>query len=214
MRRHKLQNKKTENYSLKHSPKNRSWLRKVVAALLVIAVVILIYPFWPWIYFHLFHPKINGSPYHQAAISRTVSPDNKPGNRLILPDIGIDAQIVEGNDITVIDKTEGVWHDRADTNPAKLGNTVIAGHRFQYKPHKSNYFYSLPQIKYGASIYVVWDKRVYEYQVFNKKTVKPSQVDIRNDDPKIPHELTLYTCTLLNSDLDRYVVSAKLVSPQ
>jgi LPXTG-site transpeptidase (sortase) family protein len=192
-----------------HIPKRG---RKLAIIALVVSLLALSYPLWPWFYFQLFHPHIDGAPYANAA-RQGGNPSTKPGNRLVIPGIGVDAQIFESTDLKILDTHDGVWHDKSERNPTTRGNMVIAGHRFRYLHHISNHFYNLPKLRPGAKLYVVWDKKVYEYSVSKTKTVTPDHIEIRNDHPAVPYELTLYTCTLFNSNLDRFVVSAALSAP-
>jgi LPXTG-site transpeptidase (sortase) family protein len=201
----------TTSKSYQHvSPQKVSWRRRSIKVILVIAVLVLLYPLLPWLYYQFVHPTLDGNPY-QAAAQHGGNPDSKPGNRIVIPQIGVNAQIFDSPTLKVLDTHDGVWHDRAETNPTIPGNTVIAGHRFRYLHHISNHFYNLPKIHAGAKLYVVWDNKVYEYNVVKTATVTPSHTEIRLDDPKIPYKLTLYTCTLFNSNLDRFVVFAEQV---
>lgn len=194
-------------------PKMNKSKKRLVISILVVAICVLLYPLFLWLYYQFFHPKIDGTPYHNAA-AQQIPVSTKPGNRLVVPDLGIDAEILESPDLTILDKKNGVWHDGKDKVPYKDGNVVIAGHRFRYFHHISNFFYNLPKIKHKQYIYVIWDKKVYEYQVYQTMTVTPDRVEIRNDDPSVPRKLTLYTCTLLGSNLDRFVVYAKMTEPK
>ena len=152
-------------------------------------------------------------PYHQAATTKKEAGAvaEKPGNRLILPDIGVDTQIIEGRNIYVIGKNQGVWHETSKTNPTQPGNMVIAGHRFLYTATNGGWFYNLPELKKGEKIYVRWDNVMYEYEVYNTRTVLPTQVDIRDPDPTVPNKLTMYTCYPLGSTAKRFVIEAKLL---
>lgn len=179
------------------------------------SISLLILPYIPRLSFWITRPSIDASPYQQAAqATRSGQPSqnpstSQPGNRLILPSIGVDTQIIEGKNLNVIGKNQGVWRETPQINPSKPGNIVIAGHRFLYTAVNGGWFYNLPELQNGQKIYVRWDNKVYEYEVYNTRSVLPTQVDIRNNDPEVPYKLTLYTCYPLGSTAKRFVVEAK-----
>ena len=192
----------------------------IIVAAIAVAIasfVLLILPYLPRVDFLVRKPKIDEKPYSQAAAdskqgATKISDEeiNKlKGNRLILPSIGVNAEIIDGRDVYVIGKNQGVWRETNKIDPTKDGNMVLAGHRFLYTAKNGGYFYNLPEIKVGSKIYVRWKDTVYEYEIYNTKTVLPTQVDIRDKDPKVPKKLTLYTCYPLGSTAKRYVVEAK-----
>lgn len=196
--------------------------RLVLLALAMIAAisfVLLVLPYVPKLRFWISRPKIDATPYAQAASDKTrqdqppvQNPDTKEkGNRLVIPSIGVNAEVIEGANIWVIAKNQGVWHETRGTNPTKPGNIVLAGHRWLYTTTNGGYFYNLPEVKIDDKIYYIWEKRTYEYQVYNRKTVQPTQIDIRDSDPSVPNKLTLYTCYPLGSTAKRFVIEAKLI---
>lgn len=211
---------------------NRHWLprprsRRAKALIVILSItsvcsfLVLVFPYLPHLSFLFRQPKIDATPYAQAAQQSRQSGDDKPaapeeqkptpGNRLILPDIGVNAQIIEGNNIYVIGKNQGVWRESRQVDPTKPGNVVLAGHRFLYTASNGGYFYNLPELKIGKRIYIRWKDIVYEYDIFNTRTVLPTQVDIRNNDPNVPYKLTMYTCYPLGSTSKRFVVEAKQI---
>ena len=176
--------------------------------------LMLVAPYLPKAWFWLTRPSIDATGYqHAAEQTRNNKPapstNQKPGNRLILPNIGVDTQIIEGSNIYVIGKNQGVWRETSTINPTSEGNIVIAGHRFLYTATNGGWFYNLPELKVGQKIYIRWDDKIYEYEIYNTKTVQPTQVDIRNADPAVPKKLTLYTCFPLGSTAERFVIEAK-----
>lgn len=180
----------------------------------LVSLFILLMPYLPRLWFLVAKPKINATPYHQAAtLTKVGKPvevtSDKPGNRLILPGIGVDAQIIEGKSINVIGRNQGVWHETSKFDPSLPGNMVIAGHRFLYTATNGGWFYNLPELKIGSKIYVRWNDKMYEYEIYNTRSVMPTQVDIRDTDPAVPKKLTMYTCYPLGSTAKRFVVEAK-----
>lgn len=192
--------------------------RLVSYTLLVVMVVsfyLLVSPYIPRLYYWLFRPKINASSYEQAAASGKKTNDNaKPGNRLVLPDIGVDGEIKDGKNLNVISKGRAVWRETPKVDPSVPGNMVMAGHRILgYGNYKGDIFYNLTELKSSQIIYVKWNEKVYKYEIIGTKTVDPTQVDIRNADPEVEYKLTIYTCTPLGSTAKRFVVFAKQVTP-
>lgn len=183
------------------------------------SLLLLALPYLPRLRFLLFRPKVDASAYAAAVEQQktnNTTAANPPqikekGNRLVIPNIGVNAQIFDGSSIGVIAKNQGVWHESKNINPATDGNMVIAGHRWMYTPSVGGYFYSIPELKAGDKMYLRWGDKVYEYEVYNHKTVNPTQIDIRDNDPAVKHKLTLYTCHPLGTASKRYVVEAKLL---
>lgn len=180
------------------------------------SVFLLLLPYIPRLSFWVSRPTINASEYQKAAQSTKAGSKTKdapvaakPGNRLILPDIGVDTQIIEGKSLNVIGKNQGVWRETNKVNPSVPGNMVIAGHRFLYTATNGGWFYNLPELKVGEKIYVKWDDKIYEYEIYNTRSVLPTQTDVRDNDPSVPKKLTMYTCYPLGSTSKRFVVEAK-----
>lgn len=199
------------------SPKRTLKTRVILFGLCCIAIVslvLLVLPYLPRLRFLIQRPRIDATSYQAAAQAtkngRPSSPEvAKPGNRLILPSIGVDAQVIDGSNIYVIGKNQGVWRETGTIDPSENGNIVIAGHRFLYTATNGGWFYSLPELKNGQKIYIRWQDKTYEYEVYNSKTVLPSEVDIRDNDPNVPKKLTMYTCYPLGSTAKRFVIEAK-----
>lgn len=171
---------------------------------LIIAIngYILITPFLPKVQYEITQrtskPIDITKPDEMAAIDRSY-------NHLIIPTIRLDKQLVEGTDPDVLFK--GIWRRPNGSTPDKGSNTVLAGHRFGYRPEMGN-FYHLDKVKVGDSIMVVWNQSIYIYRVNEIKVVEPSAVYIENltkDD-----RVTLYTCTPIWSAKQRLVLVAGL----
>lgn len=201
----------------KNKPRRSLKSKIAIGALITLALAslaILLMPYLPRIWFLITKPKIDPTTYSQAAQStkkgEAAKPEpQKPGNRLVLPQIGVDTQVIEGSNLKVIGKNQGVWRETRTIDPSTEGNLVIAGHRFLYTATNGGWFYNLPELKPGNKIYIRWNDKVYEYEVYSTRTVLPTQVDIRNYDPKVPKKLTMYTCYPLGSTAKRFVVEAR-----
>lgn len=201
------------NYDSKPINKRSRVLFFTFISIAAVSALLLAYPYLPRLRYMLFKPKIDASAYEQAAKSKSQdsSQIKESGNRLVMPSIGVNAQIFDGPSINAISNNQGVWRETKAIDPDTLGNLVIAGHRWLYTTTNGGYFYNLPELKNQDKIYVRWNNKVYEYQVYDHKTVLPTQVDIRNPDPEVPHKLTMYTCYPLGSTAKRFVIEAKLI---
>ena len=130
-------------------------------------------------------------------------------NTLVIPDIGVDTKILEGATESTLDK--GIWRRPLTSTPDKGGNTVLTGHRFMYTSGP-NTFYSLDKVKKGDKFIVFWNKKEYDYEVFDTEVVEPTDISIE-DNTKDPI-ITLYTCTPLFTSSQRLVVKGKLIDSQ
>jgi sortase A len=132
------------------------------------------------------------------------------GNRLFIPKIGVDTQILEGLSEKILSVKEGAWRDPNTAAPTIEGNMVIAGHRFQYLPPNTTTFYHLDKLTVGDTVRVYWEGKEYVYEVNNIFEVEPDQIWIKEQGSE--KELTLYTCTPVFTSEKRLVVKAKLIN--
>lgn len=139
-----------------------------------------------------------------------IKPENlKPipkDNTLVIPKIGVDTTIYEGESEKTLNK--GIWRRPHTSTPEKGGNTVLAAHRYMYTsgPHT---FFHLDKMTVGDKIMVFWEGKEYAYEIFQVEEVLPSAIEIE-DNTKEPI-LTLFTCAPLYSNARRLVVKAKLI---
>jgi len=131
-------------------------------------------------------------------------------NRLVIPKIGVDAEIVEGNNEDILLIKEGVWRQPTGSTPTQPGNMTIAGHRFQYLPPNTKTLYSLDQMKVGDTFLVYWEGKDYAYEIHSVFEVYPEQIEILRDSD-IKNEITIYTCTPIYTSEKRLVVKARMV---
>ncbi len=148
------------------------------------------------------HTRLGVTPRIAMAKESELVEDIPETNTLIIPEIGVDTQILEGKSISVL--KDGLWHRPKTGNPIDGGNMVIAGHRYKWTSGP-NTFYHLPELHKGSRIKIFWQQKKYEYVVSDIYTVSSSAVDIEK--PTKDHELTLFTCTLLTAE-ERVVVKA------
>ena len=179
-------------------------------SLIIGALVALSYPFWPLISYQteLVSAEINseielgtGSKLESVVKSEVV------GDYLIIPKIGVEIPIVLGEEKSALDS--GAWLMPESSTPDKIGNTILAGHRFKYKPPHKETFYLLDKLSEGDLVRVIWQGKEYRYQVVSSQVVDPETVKVL--EPTEKPTLTLITCYPLFSDKQRLIVKAELI---
>lgn len=130
-------------------------------------------------------------------------------NILYIPKINVKQEIIESATIKGIGHK--AWRRPNTSTPVKGGRTVIIGHRYgTIGGKRESVMYNLPKMEKGDLVYVYWESNVYTYEVFDKKIVPPTAVQV--EFATVEPTLTLYTCTPLWTAKNRLVVDAKLIS--
>jgi LPXTG-site transpeptidase (sortase) family protein len=151
--------------------------------------------------------------WQQNIYRKLENPAGFNGDRLYIPQIGVDIAIVEGKDASALNK--GAWHRQPQNgNPIVGGNFVLSAHRFQLgrTPQdtlKQSPFYRLNRLEAGSKIWVDYHNRRYEYIVSRRYSVKPTQVTIESASETA--KLTLYSCSLRGAADGREVIEARPV---
>lgn len=143
-------------------------------------------------------------------------PDQSTIERLVIPDLKVDARVV------LKPRKDNTWDIRglrADVawlegtaHPASSGNTVLAGH-IMVRNLGRGPFRFLDRLKEGASVVVYTGQNEYVYRVSKQLLVKESdgEVTFNTGQP----QLTLITCSNWDEAVERYqrrrVVLAELV---
>ncbi len=167
--------------------RGRRGLVATAACLVVMAVAGLAYPWMPEVGYHM--RQISPAARPRALQSVAVTPAIQ-GNRLLIPKIGVDTPILEGSDLTVLDRAAGVWHQ---AGPLGNGNFVLAGHRFRYLPPNTSTLYSLHRLAPGDPVAVDWQGKRTVFRVSELRTVAATEVSVLLPTPR--PRLTIYTCT-------------------
>jgi sortase A len=136
--------------------------------------------------------------------------DEPDEDRIVIPKAGIDIEYRSGGS-EVLDSY--AWHrfpERGD--PENGGNFIISAHRFEigFTPNETRRkspFYHVEKLEVGDQIIVDYNKKRYGYEITEKTSVKPDQVEIESTSEEA--KLTLYTCTLSGSSDGRVVFIAK-----
>ncbi|HVE81027.1 MAG TPA: sortase [Candidatus Dormibacteraeota bacterium] len=163
--------------------------RGLAAAGMAVAAFLIIYPLWPGIEYELSR-ALNRQ---DSANAQLVKPDNLPVtavNKVIIPKIKVSSAILEGPDLSILDREEGVWHQKGE---APGGNFVLAGHRFKYLPPNTSTLYNLGKLEPGDTIVIDWLGKRYVYAVSEVKTIGAGEVSIL--DQSLKQRITIYTCS-------------------
>ena len=140
-------------------------------------------------------------PEVEEKIERSLPPldETLPKENIIkISTIGVDAEIIQHED-PYKGLLKGTWivpeFGTPENNELPI---IIAAHRFGYTSWSrefryTNSFYNLPKTKVGDTIQIIWNQRVYEYEIY--KAEDDTQITDYNAD------LILYTCRMYNSPI-------------
>ena len=113
-----------------------------------------------------------------------------PPTRIIVPEIDLDAVVVQGEDDASL--RDGPGHDPFSALPGQSGNCVIAAHRNIY----GSYFSRVDELLAGSKIVLRTPQQSFRYQVVQTFQVADTEgARIKAWSPGAPPMLTLYTCT-------------------
>lgn len=124
--------------------------------------------------------------------------------KVYIPNLGRVLYVSDGKvtDNRWVTTPTGVSYLTSSAAPGTRGNTVIYGH------NTISVLGGLWRVHEGDYIYIVMnDGQFYKYQVFERKEIDPSQVDILSQTSD--SRLTIYTCSGF-LDSARFVVVSKL----
>ncbi len=130
------------------------------------------------------------------------TPGPEQARRIIIPAIGVDAPVVEGDDWEALKK--GAGHHIGSANPGERGNCVISAHDDVY----GEIFRDLPKLKIGDEIIVETATQRYRYVVQQTRIIAPTEVSVMA--PTRSPVLTLISCYPYGVDSHRIVVIASL----
>jgi sortase A len=131
------------------------------------------------------------------------TPGPEHATRIIIPSIGVDAPVVEGDDWESL--KQGAGHHIGSANPGERGNCVISAHNDIF----GEIFRRLPDMELGAVITVQTTRHEYRYTVTQKRIIEPDEVSVMA--PTSGPVLTLISCHPYGVDTHRIVVTAELV---
>ena len=122
--------------------------------------------------------------------------------RIVIPRIGVDAPIVQGDSWE--DLKNGVGQHPGTAKPGETGNTVVSAHNDTY----GKIFRYLHELEPGDRVSIHTADRSYDYVVVSTRIVSPTEVSIT--EPTEEPTLTMVTCYPYLIDTHRVVVTALL----
>ena len=134
-------------------------------------------------------------------------------NRLYVPKIGVDVEVVAGVDEKALEG--GAWHrEPQNGDPISGGNFVLAAHRFNlgmtpYQTRAKSPFYHINQLQPGDDIYVDYEGVRYAYKVASTYKVDKDRTSIESRSKQ--SKLTMYSCDLGGPEKGRDVIEAQPV---
>lgn len=149
--------------------------------------------------------KVLGVSYNQSAKNDLIV--NQTVNKIIIPKMGVDSEILEGNNEEVL--WRGIWRMPIGSTPSAGGNTIITAHRYLHRPPSPKTFYLLDKLQSGDIITLYWEGEKYEYKVSDTKIIEPDDLTILHNTAS--DRLTLFSCTPLFTSQQRLVVIAEKI---
>jgi sortase A len=131
--------------------------------------------------------------------------ENNPQlGRIVIPKIGLDAELHEGIRLTTLDRGPGHWPGTA--MPGQIGNVVVAGHRTSHGAE----FRHLDALAPGDEVHFSTADGTFTYRVTGTQIVTPDALWIvdQTDTPTA----TLFACHPLGSTAKRIVVNLALAT--
>ena len=129
--------------------------------------------------------------------AQSVRPSRKavplPPTKLSIPEIGVDAVVVQGLDAKSL--ARGPGHDPNSALPGENGNCVLAAHRNVY----GSWFYNLDQLWGGSVVELKSGGQSFRYSVISVEMVPEGDTSVLRSQPGAPPTLTLITCTMPHS---------------
>jgi len=123
--------------------------------------------------------------------------------RIVIPDLHIDAVIVNGFDEAALRR--GPAHDPKSAFPGQPGNCVIAAHRNVY----GSWFANIDQLQAESLVQLITPTATYNYHAVSISRISENDRSVLAAPANNGSSLTLITCTLPHST-DRVVVTAVL----
>jgi LPXTG-site transpeptidase (sortase) family protein len=187
------------------SPQRRrsNWIWITLASILLLAGLYLLLLILAPVYST---PAVPGKAWNEPVKKPVLDED-----RVYIPRLSLNMPFASGN-AGVLDNA--LWHRYAQRgDPAKGGNFILAGHRFELAPtpqetRRKSPLYHIDKVQVGDYIYADFQGMRYQYRVTRNYSVKPTQTEI--EAPSTTPKLTMYTCTLGGEWDGREVVEAML----
>ena len=180
------------------------WAFLVGIILILMGIATVTYQAWPEISYEI---GLTNSEYPYPTVFADLAgekprTDQLPlGSRLVIPEIGVDTQVLGGDYDQAL--SVGVYHHSETADPGASDNIAIAGHRVRRA------FTLLHRLSPGDEVVLYWDGAEHDYHVVRVFDVLPGDTSIL--EPVGTEQLTLYTCTPRFLGDERTVVIARPV---
>lgn len=145
-------------------------------------------------------PAIVGAPKPAAGTAAGVI------GHISIPSIGLDWNIYEGTDLSVLNNGPG--HYSHAPKPCRAGNAAIAGHRTTHGAP----FNKLDLLKAGDVINITTPAGDCTYKYLRTEIVSPNNISVVMPKDNGANELTLTACHPKGSAAQRIVVTSSLVN--
>ena len=116
-------------------------------------------------------------PAHLQSLVAAITPRPVPtpgpehARRIVIPAIGVDDLVVEGDDWESL--KDGAGHTPWSTNPGERGNCIISAHNDIY----GEIFRDLPDLRVGDDVFVHTETQTYRYVVEQTRIIDPDDPD-------------------------------------
>jgi LPXTG-site transpeptidase (sortase) family protein len=172
----------------------------------VLGLGLILYPKATDVDYALSQIKIGGLKINSGAAANASEDDVQVPDgtvcKLIIPEIGLETNVLEGTSQDVLKKGPG--HYEETPLPGEEGNCAIAGHRTMH----GHPFRHIDQLDQGDEIIVFTPDGKYVYRVIDKKVVEPTDLSVIESGEEA--QLTLTACHPVGSARQRLVVIAEL----
>ena len=185
----------------------------LVIFLVIFSVTLVIFN-GRFIYVQLKYHFIGPPPIEQRMVSkeqRIINNEHETRldlfDRLVIPNIGVDAPIVLTETIN-----EHIIHKALEKGVVNYPDSnIILGHSSAYPWYRGNYgsvFSLLNKLEKGDEILIFSQKKKYTYQVSEKQIAKPKDLNIEKKEKSV---LYLVSCWPINTNWKRIAIKAERV---
>jgi len=202
---------------------------KLGACLIILSSVLFLIAFHPLIFSELKYILLKPNRSAKIVIEQpTVTNDKKSQKHylkpvdtdfgIVIPKIGANSSVIPN--VSPYDSkiyqpalVKGVAHAEGTVFPGQIGNTFLFSHSSVniYDANRYNaVFYLLRKLDKDDVFYLIYQKNIYKYKVFDKKITEASDINYLNANAK-KNQATLMTCWPPGTTLKRLVVLGELV---
>jgi LPXTG-site transpeptidase (sortase) family protein len=197
-----------------------TWLLRAGTALLVLGVVLFLVVYYPILREEVGY-GLRSTSAPLPAVERSASDDGDKSVlvpvdsafSIVIPKIGANVPVVQ--DVDPLDPSvyrvalaQGIAHAKGTKLPGESGNVFLFAHSsddFLTRGRYNAVFYLLDKLSPGDRFTIAYHDRLYDYRVFDRKTLSPEQVEYLNAKSE-ENTVTLMTCWPPGTDAKRLLV--------